>query len=286
MIVTRHRICNLILALCFALAPSVLLAQAELFLQSVDSPNGPFQQGQTFTIQSLVNNLGDAASGPYTLTFYASVDFEVSDDDEVLASVQRADLAAASSDSTPVTAAIPFSLPAGEYFVVGFIEFDDIFPENNRNFDASPITVTELNGGGVAINVGHGGNWWSGTMRDGEGAQIEVAEAGGGQLVFVVTIYSYAPGGGQIFLIGVGFPVGDSVEIELFITSGGAWGAGFDPAQTPQTPWGTGVVTSNGCDSLTIMLTPNAEFQAMGYTVFTLNLQRLTTPSIPCPYDG
>ncbi len=286
MIVTRHRSHSLILALCFVLAPPALLAQAELFLQSVDSPNGPFQQGQTFTIQSLVNNFGDVASGPYTLTFYASNDFEVSEDDVVLASVERADLAASSSDSTPVTAAIPFTLPAGEYFVVGFIDFDDMFPENNRNFDASPITVIELNGEGVAINAGHGGNWWSGPTRDGEGAQVEVADAGGGQLVFVVTIYSYAPQGGQIFLIGVGFPDGDSVEIDVFITSGGEWGAGFDPAQTPQTQWGTGVVTSNGCDGLTIVLTPNAEFQALGYTMFTLNLQRLTTSAIPCPYEG
>ncbi|MDX1556447.1 MAG: hypothetical protein R3212_10510 [Xanthomonadales bacterium] len=286
MIATRRRINVLLASLGFVLAPSMCLAQAELFLQFLDSPNGPFQQGQTFTIDSLVNNFGDVASGPYTLTFYASDDFEVSEDDVVLASVERENLAASSSDDSPVTAAIPFSLPAGEYFVVGFIDFDDMFPENNRNFDASPLTVIESNGSGVDINAGHNGNWWSGLSRDGEGAQVEVADAGGGLLVFVVTIYTYAPQGGQIFLIGVGFPDGDSVEIELFITSGGDWGAALDPAQTPQTPWGTGVVTSNGCDGLTIAMTPNAEFQAMGYTMFTLNLQRLTTSAIPCPYEG
>ncbi len=137
----------------------------------------------------------------------------------------------------------------------------------------------------VPINPGHNGNWWSGPSRDGEGAQVEVAQAGGGNFVFI-TIYSYAPQGGQIFLIGVGTPDGASVAIDLFITSGGEWGAGFDPAQTPQTQWGTGIVTSGGCDQLSISLTPNSEFQAQGYTAFTLNLQRLTTSSIPCPYEG
>ncbi|MDX1555295.1 MAG: hypothetical protein R3212_04655, partial [Xanthomonadales bacterium] len=136
------------------------------------------------------------------------------------------------------------------------------------------------------INPGHNGNWWSGLSRDGEGAQVEVADAGNGQFVFVVTIYSYAPGGGQIFLIGVGTPDGTTVNIDVFITSGGEWGPGFDPAQTPQTQWGTGVVTSNGCDALTIALTPNAQFQTEGYTAFTLNLQRLTTALVPCPYEG
>lgn len=138
----------------------------------------------------------------------------------------------------------------------------------------------------VPFNAGHNGNWWSGLSRDGEGAQVEVSDAGEGELVFVVTVYSYAPGGGQIFLIGVGFPVGDTVEVEIFITSGGAWGDDFDPAQTPQTPWGTGVFTSNGCDSISATLTPNAEYQAMAYTEFSLELQRLTTSAIPCPYEG
>lgn len=138
----------------------------------------------------------------------------------------------------------------------------------------------------VALNAGHNGNWWSGTERDGEGGQVEVADAGGGELVFVITIYSYAPQGGQIFLIGVGYPDGDSVEIEVFITSGGVWGDDYDPEQVPQTPWGTGVVSADGCDHLIVMLAPNAEYQAMGYTDFTLNFERLTTSLIPCPYPA
>jgi plastocyanin len=135
------------------------------------------------------------------------------------------------------------------------------------------------------IDPGLNGNWWSGSERDGEGAQVEVADAGGGDLVFVVTIYSYAPQGGQMFLIGVGTPDGDSVELELFITSGGAWGDDFDPDDTPQTSWGTGMAAAGGCDQLSITLTPNAEYLGMGYTEFTLDLERLTTSLVACPYE-
>jgi hypothetical protein len=32
-------------------------------------------------------------------------------------------------------------------------------------------------------------------------------------------------------------------------------------------------------------LTPNAEYQALGYTEITLELERLTTAIVPCPYE-
>jgi len=129
------------------------------------------------------------------------------------------------------------------------------------------------------------GTWWSGPARDGEGAQIEVADAGNGELVFVTSIFSYAPEGGQIFLVGAGTPEGDAFELELFITSGGAWGEDFDPDQTPKSAWGTGVATSSGCDQLSMTLTPNPEYRENGYTVFTLDLERLTTPLVPCFFE-
>ena len=136
------------------------------------------------------------------------------------------------------------------------------------------------------INVGHNGNWWSGTSRDGEGAQIEISDGGNGSLVFVATIYSYAPGGGQIFLIGVGTPEGETVNIDLFITEGGDWGEGFDPANVNQVPFGSGVVTSGGCEALSMVLTPNQTYLDAGYSEFTLDLIRLTTSLIECPFEA
>jgi hypothetical protein len=147
------------------------------------------------------------------------------------------------------------------------------------------VTVQGSIGPTFEINAGLNGNWWSGPSRDGEGAQVEVAATNNGGLVFVVTIYSYAPEGGQIFLVGAGNPDGDTVEVDLVITSGGAWGNNFDPDDTPQTPWGTAMVTASDCDEISMTLTPNAEYQALGYTEITLELERLTTAIVPCPYE-
>ena len=136
------------------------------------------------------------------------------------------------------------------------------------------------------IDPGHSGNWWNGIARSGEGAQIEVSDGGGGELVFVVTVYSYGPAGGQIFLIGVGTPDGDTVEVEAFITDGPVWGDGFDPDDVVETQWGSGTFTAKSCDLIHMVLMPNATYQNEGYTSLEYDLQRLTTPVIACPYAG
>jgi len=157
-----------------------------------------------------------------------------------------------------------------------------------HRFDGMTGSVT-VEGGVVEptvdINPGHGGNWWAGVSRSGEGAQIEVSDAGGGELVFVVTVYSYGPEGGQIFLIGVGTPDGNSVTVDVFITDGASWGADFDPDDIVETEWGTGVFTADGCDLISMVLTANAQYAALGYTELAYDLIRLTTPSIACPYE-
>lgn len=145
------------------------------------------------------------------------------------------------------------------------------------------VTVEGSVEAATELNAGHGGNWWNGPDRSGEGAQIEVSDAGGGELVFVATVYSYGPQGGQIFLIAVGTPEGDSVAVDVFITDGGVWGDDFDPDDIVESQWGTGEFQASGCDLIIMTLTPNAEYAAMGYTVLSYELIRLTTPEIPCP---
>jgi hypothetical protein len=139
---------------------------------------------------------------------------------------------------------------------------------------------------GFEIDASLSGNWWNGPARSGEGAQIEIANAGNGSSVFVATVYSYDTMGNQIFLVAVGPVSGDSAEVEVFITDGGVWGEGYDPALVNETQWGTGTFTANGCGSISLELRPNPSFQTLGYTDLAYNLIRLTTPLLPCPYDG
>jgi sugar lactone lactonase YvrE len=135
------------------------------------------------------------------------------------------------------------------------------------------------------IDAGLNGNWWNGPARSGEGAQIEVADAGDGRLVFVATFYSYDTIGNQIFLVAVGPVDGNTAEVDVFITEGGLWGDSFDPVLVNETQWGTGTFTASSCETMHVSLIPNAGFQAMGYTDLAHDLVRLTTPAIACPLE-
>jgi hypothetical protein len=141
-------------------------------------------------------------------------------------------------------------------------------------------------GGGFVMDAGIGGNWWNGPGRSGEGVQAEVADDGDGGLVFVATVYSYGPMGGQIFMIAFGPVVGDTATVDVFITDGGQWGDNFDPSQINETQWGTGTFKANSCDSMDMDLMPNAQYQSLGYTRLMYELVPLTTRAIACPLSG
>jgi polyhydroxybutyrate depolymerase len=138
---------------------------------------------------------------------------------------------------------------------------------------------------GVEFDPGFSGNWWKGPERSGEGAQIEVADGGGGSWVFVATVYSYDIQGNQIFLVAVGPVSGATANVDVFITEGGVWGEEFDPAQISEIQWGSGTFTANSCTSTGLLLSPNSSFQALGYTDLMYDMVRLTTPVVNCPLE-
>lgn len=135
------------------------------------------------------------------------------------------------------------------------------------------------------MEPGLNGNWWNGAARNGEGVQIEISASGDGAMVLVATVYSYGPGGGQIFMIAIGNPSGNRADVDLFVTEGGLWGADFDPEDVTELQWGTGSFTSQSCDSMHMELSPNAQYRAQGYTDLSYDLIRLTTPLVNCPQE-
>ena len=141
----------------------------------------------------------------------------------------------------------------------------------------------KLDGPADPLNPGHSGNWWSGPSRNGEGVQIEVSATSAGGRVLVATMYSYDTQGQSIFLLAVGQVVNGEAAVDVFIFEGPMWGPAFDPADLVETQWGTGRFTSSSCDSVRMVLTPNATFVGMGYSEIVANLVRLTTSAIPCP---
>jgi len=145
------------------------------------------------------------------------------------------------------------------------------------------IAASVIDGLAIRMNSGLNGNWWKGPDRSGEGVQVEISAGAGGSLTFVGTVYTYDNEGNQIFLLAVGTVDGNTAEVNVFIYDSGVWGAGFDPDLVNETKWGTGVFTVSSCGDMHMELTPNAEYQALGYTDLMYNLTRLTTPDMPCP---
>ena len=155
-------------------------------------------------------------------------------------------------------------------------------PQSVTLIDDLVITATSP----VPLTPGHNGNWWNGPARNGEGAQVEVADAGDGNMVFVATIYSYNDMGEQIFLIAVGPVDGNTAEVEVFITDGGLWGPDFDPNDVTTSPWGTGVFISCDCGNMAMHLRPNTEYLGQGFSIIrNYKFVRLTTSLLPCPFD-
>jgi len=134
------------------------------------------------------------------------------------------------------------------------------------------------------INAGLNGNWWYGSDRAGEGVQVEVTNFGG-DAYFIATVYSYDDAGNQIFLIATGFVKNDgTVDVDVYITEGAVWGAGFDPSDVNETQWGTGTFTADHCGRIHMSLMPNAAHQNAGYTNLEYDLVRLAgEPIVPCP---
>jgi len=137
------------------------------------------------------------------------------------------------------------------------------------------------------LNAGMNGNWWYGSERSGEGVQAEVTNFGG-DAYFIATVYSYDDAGNQIFLIATGLVKNDgTADVDVYITEGAMWGAGFDPSDVNETQWGTGTFVADNCGKMHMALMPNATYQNAGYTNLEYDLVRLVgTPLVPCPIEN
>lgn len=117
------------------------------------------------------------------------------------------------------------------------------------------------------------------TTRSGEGSFIE--SIGGGKAV--VATFTYAPGGGLAWMTGVGNIVGNSVVVdELATTSGGVFGAAFNPANVVRRPVGSASFVFPSCEGGA--QSGQWVFQGRagsGYEDLIAKASRLSSP-IPC----
>lgn len=220
-------------------------AAADLALQSVNAPAGPFEQGEVISIQSTTTNVGTLMSDPYTITFYASDNNVISESDTPIGSESRPALGAGASNNDPVLATIPSDLPPGTYFIGAILSIVDADSNNNVNFDGATVQVTESGGLQFVINNGLNDAWFN-ALTAGQGFFITVFP--GLEAIFLAwftydterpdpAVAAILGEAGHRWLTAFGTYVGNIASLEIELTEGGVFNSA-DPAPV-QSAYGT-----------------------------------------------
>lgn len=129
-------------------------------------------------------------------------------------------------------------------------------------------------GGGTsaAISGKYSGSYYA-AARNGEGVLVEIGTIGARRVLFL-TWYTYFQGQ-QRWLVGsVDLVAGaTSASVPMVVTSGGQFGAAFDPGQVSVTPWGSVNVQFPSCSSMRFQWTDNNG--ASGLYNYTRGLESL-----------
>jgi hypothetical protein len=163
------------------------------------------------------------------------------------------------------------------------MSYGSIGSPTSANVADMMLYLQELGGTGFGINSGLSGHWWNGEDRSGEGFLVDASSNDAGDMVLVVSFYTYDTMGNQVWLIGSGQIDHNTATLNMTIPSGGMWGEGYSDAGEP-TEWGTGTFTFNSCDAGHISLEPNSEMVAMDFTALEYDINRsLLIPGVKCP---
>jgi len=151
------------------------------------------------------------------------------------------------------------------------------------NFHSRPMDSLE----GLGLDPGLSGHWNNPLERDKEGLMVDVAYDGLGDLFFFSSFYARDPAGNLVWLFVQGNAVPGSTEISDLVvatTTGGTWGPDYNPDDVDIVLWGTGYVAFPTCKEGSVILTPNAEKMAEGYTEIAFDISReLLEPGVACP---
>ncbi|MGD8359227.1 MAG: multiheme c-type cytochrome [Lysobacterales bacterium] len=135
------------------------------------------------------------------------------------------------------------------------------------------------------LNPGLTGTWWN-SERSGEGFLLQFGNAAGALTLFA-SFYTYDPEGNQVWLVAQSTSIdGIDANVAVYVTSGRKWGDDFNPADGETVQWGDGVFSFADCSSGSVLLVPNATYEAMGFSQLEYDLTRDDFPvasAIDCP---
>lgn len=119
---------------------------------------------------------------------------------------------------------------------------------------------------GLQIGPGITGIWFD-PAQNGHGLIVEVLD---GQRI-AVAWFTFAPGGGQAWITGLGTTAGNRAEVDMVQPQGGRFIPDFDPASVTSTPWGRLTLTFDDCRTGRVDYASTA-----GFGSGTMRLTRLT----------
>jgi plastocyanin len=224
---------------------------AELALTEVSAPSGSFVQGANISIDAEVDNSGNAASGAFSIKYYASTNSSINTSDRLIGTENRASLGAGEDSSGPFNATIPADLAPGVYFIGAIVDFDDDNSANNVNVDQESIMVTAT--GAFAINNGLNDTWRDISTR-GQGFFVTVFPDIQKMFVGWFTYDVERPAQGIDAILGepghrwvtaFGSYSGDTATLDIEFTQGGIFNSGI-PAPV-QSPYGTLTINWSSC---------------------------------------
>lgn len=154
----------------------------------------------------------------------------------------------------------------------------DFGPDASTAIPAYNATLYPGGGGTSAAIAGKYSGSYYAAARNGEGVLVEIGTIGTRRVLFL-TWYTYFQGQ-QRWLVGsVDLAAGaTSASVPLVLTSGGQFGAAFDPGQVSVTPWGSVNVQFPSCSSMRFQWTDNSG--ASGLYNYSRGLESLD--GVPC----
>ena len=147
-----------------------------------------------------------------------------------------------------------------------------------KDFHESDKTLED-----VGLTPGLTGHWFD-SGHDGEGFMLHFGNAGD-VLTLFASFYTYAPDGGQVWLVALSNSInGTTANVTVYVTTGDrSWGA---TTGNFTEEWGTGSFSFTDCENGTMSLTPNATYEAAGFTPLTYDINRTDFPitsEVACP---
>ena len=145
-------LCFPILSILLFCAPlTVLAATPDLAVQSVDATNGSYAPGDLISIDIAIQNIGNADSGGFTVTFYASTDSTINYSDFEIGSSARSALAASQMSNFTVNASFSNSIADGNYFIGAAIWPNEAPNANNTGVDNTTVILARPPGAELVL---------------------------------------------------------------------------------------------------------------------------------------